>query len=193
MADKTGTCEACGGAGMLKGATLCCEACGKTTGIKVCEACMGKGGTMSKFGGRKCEACGGKMKILSCRTSSVPTSYGQFKNAMLEGTAATLTTKQRKKAPSVFNPGKKIDPDKGRKTEEKHFPIPDLAHARNALSRVEQYDSVPSWFNGTLEELKASVKAKVYKRYPELKKRKQEREASAGSQHCMACNQPMKS
>lgn len=41
------------------------------------------------------------------------------------------------------------------------YPIPDLAHARNALSRVAQF--------GTPAE-QAQVKAAVYRKFPELKK-----------------------
>mgnify|MGYP001201323724 CR=1 FL=1 len=175
MADM-GTCESCGKAASIRYAKAKCDSCGKEKGVKICDACMGKGGSMSKFGGKTCEACGGSMKMVSNKMASVPTSYSMMKKAMLEEMSGVLTTKQRKKAPSVFSPGKKVNPDKGRKTEEKHFPIPDLAHARNALSRVEQYDSVPDWFNGSLEDLKAKVKAKVYRKYPELKKRKEKRE-----------------
>ena len=42
------------------------------------------------------------------------------------------------------------------------YPIPDLAHARNALARVSA--------NGTPAE-KAAVRRKVYAKYPELKAR----------------------
>lgn len=43
------------------------------------------------------------------------------------------------------------------------YPIPDKAHARNALARVEQ--------NGTAEE-KATVKAAVKKRFPSIGRKK---------------------
>jgi len=45
----------------------------------------------------------------------------------------------------------------------RRYPINDKNHAINALARVEQ--------NGTSEE-KKKVKAKVYKKYPSLKKKK---------------------
>ena len=45
------------------------------------------------------------------------------------------------------------------------FPIPDLAHARNALAR-SHFAPNP-----------AGIRAKVYRLYPELKKRKEKREA----------------
>lgn len=44
------------------------------------------------------------------------------------------------------------------------FPIPDLAHAKNALSRAH-FAPDP-----------AGIRAKVYRKFPELKKRKEERE-----------------
>ena len=44
------------------------------------------------------------------------------------------------------------------------FPIPDLAHARNALARAH-FAPDP-----------AGIRAKVYKKFPELKKRKEARE-----------------
>ena len=51
--------------------------------------------------------------------------------------------------------------------KERRYPIHDLAHARNALARVSTY--------GTPAE-KARVKGAVYRKYPELKVRKKERE-----------------
>ncbi|TQM61985.1 DUF6582 domain-containing protein [Humibacillus xanthopallidus] len=45
--------------------------------------------------------------------------------------------------------------------EEEKYPIPDIAHARNALARVAQ--------NGTASEQK-KVRAAVEKKYPSLKK-----------------------
>jgi len=50
-----------------------------------------------------------------------------------------------------------------------HFPIPDAAHARNALARVNQYSDVPSWYDGSLEELKSKVRSAVKSKYPSIK------------------------
>lgn len=64
---------------------------------------------------------------------------------------AQLTYQQRKRLPdSAF-----AIPSK------RKYPIYDIAHARNALARVEQY--------GTSAE-KAQVRRAVYRRYPSLKK-----------------------
>jgi hypothetical protein len=53
------------------------------------------------------------------------------------------------------------------------FPIPDLAHARNALARAH--------FAPNPE----GIKAKVYKKFPELKKRHEKR---MGKKDCPECN-----
>lgn len=50
--------------------------------------------------------------------------------------------------------------------KEKRYPIHDLAHARNALARVSA--------NGTPEE-KAKVRRAVYRKYPGLKERAEEK------------------
>lgn len=63
---------------------------------------------------------------------------------------AKLTAATRNKIPTKDFAG----PDRS-------YPIEDMNHARNALSRVSQF--------GT-DALKASVREKVYKKYPELRK-----------------------
>jgi len=70
-----------------------------------------------------------------------------------------LTYQQRKKMPksSFVFPGEKT---KGNPAGKGAYPIPDIAHARNALARVAA--------NGTPAE-KAAVKAKVYAKYPQLR------------------------
>ena len=57
---------------------------------------------------------------------------------------------------------------KGAKAKAKggNYPIPDLAHARNALSRVSQF--------GTPAE-QAQVRKKVYAKYPQLKENKKDK------------------
>lgn len=50
-----------------------------------------------------------------------------------------------------------------------HFPYGDILHARNALSRASQYNKVPDWYDGTLEELVKKVHDKVKRKYPEIK------------------------
>jgi len=55
------------------------------------------------------------------------------------------------------------------KSSKDHFPINSLAQARNALSRASQYDKVPEWFAGSLEELVRAVSRKVHQKYPSIK------------------------
>jgi len=50
-----------------------------------------------------------------------------------------------------------------------HFPIPEKAHGQQALARVNQYSSVPSWYDGSLEELKATVVKAVESKFPGMK------------------------
>ena len=84
---------------------------------------------------------------------------------------ANKTVKQRARGTCVFqSTSPKVKDNKD------HFPINDLAHGSNALARVEQYDSVPSWYDGTLEGLKSAVKRAVYEKFPGLKSRKEKRE-----------------
>lgn len=49
-----------------------------------------------------------------------------------------------------------------------HFPIPNAAHARNALARVSQYGSAPSWYKGSLEDLKTTVRNAVKRKFPSI-------------------------
>lgn len=74
---------------------------------------------------------------------------------------AELSTKQRKALPkSQFAlPGKGEGPHgKGAGS----YPIPDKAHARNALARVAQHGSSAE---------KAAVRAKVHRKYPDIGKK----------------------
>lgn len=50
-----------------------------------------------------------------------------------------------------------------------HFPLGSVNQARNALARVNQYSSVPSWYNGkSLKTMKAKVARAVKKHYPSI-------------------------
>jgi hypothetical protein len=87
---------------------------------------------------------------------------------------ARLTYKQRKKMKksSFALPEKKGKGKAGGVAGKGAYPIPDIAHARNALARVAAY--------GTPEE-KARVRAAVYRKFPSLAKRKAEREGRAAA------------
>jgi len=49
-----------------------------------------------------------------------------------------------------------------------HFPINSVAQARNALARVNQYSSVPKWYDGTLKQVIDKVYKEVHKNYPSI-------------------------
>ena len=77
---------------------------------------------------------------------------------------AKLSYQKRKKLPkkSFVFPGRKGKGKKGGPAGKGAYPIPDIAHARNALARVSQFGSAAE---------KKAVRAKVYAKYPGLKKR----------------------
>lgn len=54
------------------------------------------------------------------------------------------------------------------KDNKDHFPINSASQARNALARAGQYSKVPSWYSGTLEELKSSIRSHVKSKYPSI-------------------------
>lgn len=51
-----------------------------------------------------------------------------------------------------------------------HFPIPDIAHGRNAIARVNQYSELPKWYKGkmSLQEFVKFVVDKVEKKFPSI-------------------------
>lgn len=55
------------------------------------------------------------------------------------------------------------------KSSKDHFPINNVAQARNALARASQYDSVPEWYDGSLKDLVATVARKVHAKFPSIK------------------------
>ncbi len=78
-----------------------------------------------------------------------------------------MAEKQLDPKAEVRNRGDAVFPANSKKVKDQkdHFPINDEAQARNALSRVAQYSSVPSWYNGTLEELQSAVRNAVSRKY----------------------------
>lgn len=64
----------------------------------------------------------------------------------------------------IFGPNHRdVLDDKG------HFPIPDIAHARNALARVNQYSESPEWYKGNLKSLKEAVVRAVAHNFKSIK------------------------
>lgn len=56
------------------------------------------------------------------------------------------------------------------KDDRDHFPIDTIERARNALARVGQYESAPSWWKGSLIELKEAVAGAVKEKHPSIGK-----------------------
>jgi len=55
------------------------------------------------------------------------------------------------------------------KDKKDHFPIDTAGRARNALARVNQFDSAPEWWSGSIKELKNAVVKAVKAKYPSIK------------------------
>lgn len=48
-----------------------------------------------------------------------------------------------------------------------HYPIPDKSHGKSALQRLSQFkDSKPSWWDGSVEELKSTILRSVKDKFP---------------------------
>jgi hypothetical protein len=85
----------------------------------------------------------------------------------------TLAAKKKEKLDpkaKVRNRGTVCVPAESAKDKKDHFPINDEAQARNALARVHQYSSVPSWYKGSLKGLQDAVSRKVHSKYPSIGK-----------------------
>jgi hypothetical protein len=76
----------------------------------------------------------------------------------------------------VRNRGNVCVPASSAKDKKDHFPINNIDQARNALARVHQYSSVPSWYSGSLKGLQALVSRKVHSKYPSIGKEKKSSE-----------------
>ena len=70
----------------------------------------------------------------------------------------------------VRNRGTVCVPAERAKDKKDHFPINDEGQARNALARVHQYSSAPSWYSGSLKGLQSLVSGKVHSKYPGIGK-----------------------
>ena len=78
------------------------------------------------------------------------------------------TAKDKKKLDpkaKVRNRGTVCVPASSAKDKKDHFPINSESQARNALARVHQYSSVPSWYSGSLKSLQELVSRKVHSKY----------------------------
>ena len=64
------------------------------------------------------------------------------------------------------------------KDDKDHFPIDTIGRGRNALARAGQFSSAPSWWSGSLEELKSAVSRAVHGKYPSIKSEKKDKKSS---------------
>ena len=78
----------------------------------------------------------------------------------------------------VRNRGTVCVPAASAKDKQDHFPINSESQARNALARVHQYSSVPSWYNGSLKGLQDAVSRKVHSKYPGIGKADKKKSSS---------------
>lgn len=97
-------------------------------------------------------------------------AQGLLKEAEDIDVVSNTLEKLAKKIPAGSDRPAAIFQDNSPKVLDKkdHFPIPDAAHARNALARVNQYGSAPSWYDGSLEELKKAVYSAVRSKFPSI-------------------------
>lgn len=81
-----------------------------------------------------------------------------------KGKARDPKAKVRNRGDVVFPAGSKSVKD-----DKDHFPINNIAQARNALARANQYSSSPDWYVGSLDTLVRKVASAVRRKYPSIK------------------------
>lgn len=99
-------------------------------------------------------------------------AYAEFNDAFELISTAKKDKKSLDPKAKVRNRGTVCVPAESAKDKKDHFPINDADQARNALARVHQYSSVPSWYSGSLKGLQALVSRKVHSKYPKIGKEK---------------------
>lgn len=96
----------------------------------------------------------------------------EIKNELNES-AKEIDRIDEKKDPEakVRNRGDVVFPaeSKSVKDDKDHFPINNMAQARNALARANQFKSAPSWYQGSLDSLVKKVASAVKSKYPSIK------------------------
>lgn len=97
-------------------------------------------------------------------------NYEQLAGETLLATAKKKEKKKLDPKAKVRNRGTVCVPAESAKDKKDHFPINDEDQARNALARVHQYSSAPSWYSGSLESLQNAVSRKVHSKYPGIGK-----------------------
>lgn len=100
------------------------------------------------------------------KIASEADGVGQFDVADdIEDALVSMAAKKDKRPTTsfVFGPThSKVKDHKG------HYPINDEAHARNALSRVNQTKKAPPWWSGSVQELVSAVARAVKSKFPKI-------------------------
>jgi len=105
-----------------------------------------------------------------------------FEKLASESFVSEAKKKEKKKLDpkaKVRNRGTVCVPASSAKDKKDHFPINDIDQARNALARVHQYSSAPSWYNGSLKGLQDLVSRKVHAKYPSIGKSDTKKKSSS--------------
>lgn len=97
-------------------------------------------------------------------------SFCYWSEQPLEKLAKAKAKSKKKLDPKakVRNRGTVCVPAERAKDKKDHFPINSESQARNALARVHQYSTVPSWYKGSLKGLQKLVSSKVKAKYPKI-------------------------
>src|SRR5579883_2665859 len=110
---------------------------------------------------------------MSYNAQEILTLADQFETTAEESLVKSAKEKDKKKLDpkaKVRNRGTVCVPASSAKDKKDHFPINNIDQARNALARVHQYSSAPSWYSGSLKGLQALVSRKVHSKYPSIGK-----------------------
>ena len=102
----------------------------------------------------------------------IASNFEKIATESLEKVAAKKDKKKLDPKAEVRNRGTVCVPAESAKDKKDHFPINDEDQARNALARVHQYSSAPSWYKGSLKGLQDLVSRKVHSKYPSIGKEK---------------------
>ena len=80
------------------------------------------------------------------------------------------TAKKEDPKAAVRNRGKCVFPAESHKVfdDKDHFPINTEKEGHAALAYAGKYTSVPTWYKGTLSELKEAVRKAVHKAFPKI-------------------------
>lgn len=103
-----------------------------------------------------------KATIINCDFSGASYEKADTRGAVIQNAVGFVRVNDSAARSAFIFPASSPDVSDGRG----HFPIPDVAHARNAIARVNQYTALPTWYagdknlRGLVEQVVEAVKAK---------------------------------